>query len=328
MPYRWRCCFARLVDPQLKCSVRSCGLLASGLSHLAVIKEWYDTHPEERALMVFEDDAAPSVAFVMNDTIQLMQNPPADWGFIKLQDCQNGMYNKYVDETCKDTDGCNAWRRVSTIRSFFRGAACVTSYAITRERARQLFQWHNESTSLFAALAHSNGVWWDPPSGAPIENLVNVLTWGPWENVSYQPILNPFKSNVGIPGGGGGSDNHPTAERVMGTRDWTDEQEQLEFLRDCEQPYAQRTLCTTNGRKQPHHLQPDQQEDAQEEEGEAEDEEEEEEGEAEAEAEAEDEEEEDGEETAEQQGHQARTEATSAFGRGEGRVASIAEYQT
>jgi hypothetical protein len=56
-----------------------------------VLKEWFDNYPDERAVMVFEDDAAPTGWFVVDDTLAALRNPPREWGMITLADCI-GMY--------------------------------------------------------------------------------------------------------------------------------------------------------------------------------------------------------------------------------------------
>ena len=126
---------------------------------------------------------------------------------LKLEDCY-GMYRSHVDTLGCDED-CNAWRKVHEMRKQKHGAACVSAYALTRQAAAEFLGYEG----LFASLQKHR-----PWGYAIIEDAVNVLSYGPWKENSYQLIHNPFHQtdgldNSGTDGSQGGpiqeSDNHP-----------------------------------------------------------------------------------------------------------------------
>jgi hypothetical protein len=57
------------------------------------------------------------------------------------------------------------------------GAACVSAYALSRPAVQQIFDWHKQEGSVTYAI-------WKYPTWdyAIIEDLVNILAWGPFEN--------------------------------------------------------------------------------------------------------------------------------------------------
>ena len=78
----------RLSDPSKKCDVKGCGLLASGLSHLAALKTWLDNaDSKSKGILIFEDDATLGYWWSHPDTIKALQEPPKGWRLLKLQDC-------------------------------------------------------------------------------------------------------------------------------------------------------------------------------------------------------------------------------------------------
>jgi hypothetical protein len=201
------CCQKRLKDHTFACDVSHCGLAASGLSHIAAIHDWYDQvkdKPGNPAMLLLEDDVCPTAQMFLPDTQKLLQleNIPKDWKMIKFEDCL-GQFRAYRDKAGCNGD-CNQWRRVKDIRSFVHGAACVSAYAFNKESAAELVRWG----PVYEAVLGTK-LW----KYAMIEDVVNVLAWGPWANTSYQPRWNLFSQTEGLDSleEGVESDNHPSA---------------------------------------------------------------------------------------------------------------------
>jgi hypothetical protein len=202
------CCQKRLEDHTHSCDVSACGLAASGLSHLAAIYDWYATvkdTPGNPAMLLLEDDICPTEAMFWADTQKLLelQNIPKNWKMIKFEDCL-GRFSAFKDASGCNSN-CNQWRQVREIRNFAHGAACVSAYAFNKESAAELVAWG----PLYDAVMDAK-LW----EYAMIEDVVNVLAWGPWANYSYQPRWNLFSQTEGLDsleGNGVESDNHPAA---------------------------------------------------------------------------------------------------------------------
>jgi hypothetical protein len=202
------CCQQRLKDHTFACDVSQCGLAASGLSHLAAIHNWYaqvKDKPGNPAMLLLEDDVCPTAQMFSPDTQKLLQleNIPKDWKMIKFEDCL-GRFPAYSDKAGCNGD-CNQWRRVKDIRSFAHGAACVSAYAFNKKSAAEIVGWGAIYEPVLEARL------WDY---AMIEDVVNVLAWGPWAEQTYQPRWNLFSQTEGLDsleGNGVESDNHPAS---------------------------------------------------------------------------------------------------------------------
>jgi hypothetical protein len=155
------------------------------------------------AVLILEDDVCPTAQMFSAGTQKMLEleNMPADWKMIKFEDCL-GRFAAYVDDAGCNSK-CNQWRRVKDIRNFAHGAACVSAYAFNKESAAELVGMGPVYEEVL-----KGGLW----DYAMIEDVVNVLAWGPWANYSYQPRWNLFSQTEGLDsldGNGVESDNHP-----------------------------------------------------------------------------------------------------------------------
>jgi hypothetical protein len=179
------CCSKRLNDPSVQCDVSRCGLAASGLSHLAAIHYWYNSvidSPGNPSVLIMEDDSCPTAHLFSEETKKTLANLPEGWKLLKLEDCI-GRYGNYYDKDC--TGSCNPWKLVKDIREIHHGAACVSAYALNKKSAGELLRWGN----VYRAVQEQRSKLW---AYAMIEDVMNVLTWGPWAETSWQTQNNLF----------------------------------------------------------------------------------------------------------------------------------------